>query len=34
MHSGTVLPRVEPFFSHSEASSPDVEPENCARLGC
>jgi CRP/FNR family transcriptional regulator len=30
-HSGTVLPRVEPFFSHSEASSPDVEPENRAR---
>ena len=31
LHSGTVLPRVEPFFSHTEASSPAAEPENCAR---
>ncbi|MGZ5919249.1 MAG: hypothetical protein ACXWJV_05565, partial [Hyphomicrobium sp.] len=30
LHSGAVLPRVEPFFSHTEASSPAVEPENCA----
>ena len=31
MHNGTILPRVEPFFSHSESNSPDVEPENRAR---
>jgi CRP/FNR family transcriptional regulator, anaerobic regulatory protein len=31
LHSGTTLTRVEPFFSHSEAGSPDVEPEHRAR---